>query len=182
MKCGQIEGKDIYLRLMGREDTERIIHWRNKEMVFRNFIYQKPFTHKGHENWIKTMIDTGKAVQFIICERVSGRPVGSVYLRDIDRTHNKAEYGIFIGEEDALGKSYGTQAALMMIKYAFEEEGLHKLMLRVLAENDRAVRSYEKAGFVREAYLRDEVFLDGRYRDVIYMAVLCEDNKGDISL
>ena len=177
MKCRQIEGKDIYLRLMGREDTDNIIRWRNKEIVFRNFIYQKPFTREGHENWIKTMIDTGKVVQFIICEREGGRPVGSVYLRDIDRTHNKAEYGIFIGEEDALGKGYGTQAASLMIKYAFEEEGLHKLMLRVLAENDRAVRSYEKAGFVKEAYLRDEVFLEGRYRDVIYMAAIREDEK-----
>ena len=177
MKCGQIEGKDIYLRPMTGEDTEDIIRWRNKEMVFRNFIYQKPFTRKGHENWIRTMIDTGKAVQFIICEKAGTRPVGSVYLRDIDRTHNKAEYGIFIGEEDALGKGYGTQAASLMIKYAFEEEGLHKLMLRVLAENDRAVRSYEKAGFVKEAYLRDEVFLEGRYRDVIYMAALHEDEK-----
>jgi len=64
-----------------------------------------------------------------------------------------------------------------MIKYAFEEAGLHKLMLRVLAENDRAVRSYEKAGFVKEEYLRDEVFLEGRYKDVIYMAVLREDEK-----
>mgnify|MGYP001086052120 CR=1 FL=1 len=55
MKCGQIEGKDIYLRLMTGEDTENIIRWRNKEMVLRNFIYQKPFTSKGHENWIKTI-------------------------------------------------------------------------------------------------------------------------------
>ena len=48
-------------------------------------------------------------------------------------------------------------------------------MLRVLAENARAKRSYEKAGFVQEAYLRDEVFLEGSYRDVILMAILKED-------
>lgn len=175
MKCRQIEGKDIYLRLMGREDTDDIIRWRNKESVFRNFIYQKPFTRKGHEEWMASMIETGKAIQFIICEKEGGKPVGSVYLRDIDRTHNQAEYGIFIGEETALGRGYGTQAASLMIKYAFEEEKLHKLKLRVLAENKRAIRSYEKAGFVREAYLRDEVFLEGCYKDVIFMALLCED-------
>ena len=101
-----------------------------------------------------------------------GKPVGSVYLRDIDRDHNKAEYGIFIGEKDALGKGYGTGAAKMMIEYAFKQEGIHKLMLRVLAENKRAIRSYEKAGFVEEAYLKEEVFLEGRYKDVIYMAVI----------
>lgn len=47
-------------------------------------------------------------------------------------------------------------------------------MLRVLAENKGAIRSYEKAGFVKEAYLRDEVFLEGKYKDVIYMAVINE--------
>lgn len=166
-----IEGQDIYLRLMDEKDTEDIIRWRNSEFVRRNFIYQKPFTKEGHENWIKTMIDTGKAIQFIICTK-AGRPVGSVYLRDIDHAHHKAEYGIFIGEKDALGCGYGTQAAKLMISYAFTRLKLHKLMLRVLAENKQAYRSYEKAGFVREAYLRDEVFLEGKYKDVIYMAVI----------
>lgn len=162
----------ISLRLMDKEDTDRIVTWRNQDFVRRNFIYQQDFTREGHEKWIRTMIDTGLAVQFMICIGEEQRPVGSVYLRDIDRTHKKAEYGIFIGEKDAWGQGYGTWAAKKMIAYAFEKEGLHKLMLRVLAENQGAIRSYEKAGFVREAYLRDEVFLEGQYKDVIYMAVI----------
>ena len=173
-----IEGQNIYLRLMKEEDTDNIIKWRNSDFVRRNFIYQKPFTREGHENWIRTMIDTGKVIQFMICTR-DNRPVGSVYLRDIDRTHNKAEYGIFIGEKDALGQGYGTEAARLMINYAFKELKLHKLMLRVLAENVKARRSYEKAGFVQEAYLKDEVFLEGKYKDVIYMAVI-HDEKADM--
>lgn len=167
-----MEEADIYLRPMDYADTDNIIRWRNTDFVRRNFIYRKPFTRQGHENWIKTMIDTGKAVQFIICTRKGDEPVGSVYLRDIDRNHNKAEYGIFIGEKQALGKGYGTQAARLMIAYAFGHAGLHKLMLRVLAENRQALRSYEKAGFVQEAYLEDEVFLEGCYKDIIYMAVI----------
>ena len=89
--------KDIYLRPMTGEDTDNIIKWRNTDFVRRNFIYQEPFTRQGHETWTRDMISTGKAVQFIICEKGTDRPVGSVYLRDIDRKHNKAEYGIFIG-------------------------------------------------------------------------------------
>ncbi len=170
-----MEGQDIYLRPMDGSDTDNIIKWRNTDFVRRNFIYQKPFTRQGHENWTKTMIDTGKAVQFIICTKEGDEPVGSVYLRDIDRNHNKAEYGIFIGEEQALGKGYGTQAARLMISYGFHRAGLHKLMLRVLAENGQALGSYEKAGFVKEAYLKDEVFLEGCYKDVIYMAVTNPD-------
>lgn len=171
----------ISLRLMDKEDTDRIVTWRNQDFVRRNFIYQQDFTREGHEKWIRTMIDTGLAVQFMICIGEEQRPVGCVYLRDIDRIHKKAEYGIFIGEKDAWGQGYGTWAAKKMIAYAFEKEGLHKLMLRVLAENQGAIRSYEKAGFVREAYLRDEVFLEGQYKDVIYMAVINEaESREDV--
>ena len=93
-----------------------------------------------------------------------------MYLRDIDREHRRAEYGIFIGEKGALGCGFGTQAAGLVLRYSFETLKLHKLMLRVLAGNVRARRSYEKAGFVQEAYLRDEVYLDGGFQDVILMA------------
>ncbi len=168
--------KDIYLREMTDEDEELIIKWRNTDFVRQNFIYRKPFTIEGHRGWVETMVKTGKVVQFIICTK-EGRPIGSVYLRDIDREHKKAEYGIFIGEEDALGKGYGTLAAEGMLAYAFEELKLHKVMLRLLEGNDRARKSYEKAGFVQEAYLKDEVFLDGEFRDVILMAQLAPESS-----
>lgn len=164
-----LNGQDIYLREMTDEDTELIVKWRNEEFVRRNFIYQKPFTMEGHQSWVETMVKTGKVVQFIICTK-ENRPVGSVYLRDIDKEHSKAEYGIFIGEKEALGCGYGTQAAKLMLTYAFKELKLHKVMLRVLAGNERAKKSYEKAGFIQEAYLKDEVRLKDGFKDVILMA------------
>lgn len=168
-------GEHIMLRPMEERDTQDIVRWRNTDFVRKNFIYQKPFTAKGHQHWIETMVRTGKVAQFMICpylpgEKTCNQAVGSVYLRDIDPVHHKAEYGIFIGEADALGQGYGTEAASLMLRYGFEELRLHKIMLRVLAENERAKHSYEKAGFRQEAYLKDEIFLDGTYRDVILMA------------
>lgn len=160
---------DIYLRPITEADTDLIVKWRNQDFVRENFIYQKPFTREGHLGWIDTMIKTGKVIQFMICTK-EDRCIGSAYLRDIDMTHKKAEYGIFIGEKDALSCGYGTQVAKLALQYAFKELGLHKVMLRVLAGNERAKRSYEKAGFVQEAYLKDEVCLENGYRDVILMA------------
>ena len=139
----------IYLRMMTREDTGRIVEWRNSDSVRRNFIYQKMFTRQTHEEWIRTHIETGNAVQMIICNIADDKPLGSVYIRDIDRRHNKAEYGIFIGESAARGRGIGTAAAKLMIRYCFEAEGLHRVYLRALADNHQAIRSYEKAGFVQ---------------------------------
>ena len=172
------EEAGIFLRPMTHGDTDLIIGWRNREDVRRNFIYQKPFTREGHENWIRTMIDTGRAVQMMICDISSGRALGSVYIRDIDREHNKAEYGIFIGEAEARGRGLGTAAAKLMLRYCFQEERLHRIYLRALAGNDRAVRSYEKAGFVKEACLKDDVFLNGEYCDIIWMAAIAPEECG----
>ncbi len=171
-----IEGEKVILRPMTPADTELVVNWRNQEYVRQNFIYQRPFTVSGHLKWTQTMIDTGQAVQFIIYEKQTNRPIGSTYLRDIDYEFQKAEYGIFIGEKNATGKGYGTEVARHMIEYAFFVLGLHKVSLRLFADNKAAEKSYKKAGFFKEAYLRDEVRIGGIYRDVVLMARICEEN------
>lgn len=168
------EAAGIYLRLMAGEDTDLIVSWRNSDAVRRNFIYQELFTRESHEQWIRTKVDTGVVVQMIICDIATDKPLGSVYIRDIDRTHHKAEYGIFIGEADARGRGVGTAAAKLMLRYCFEEERLHRVYLRVLSGNEAAMRSYKKAGFVKEGCLKDDVCLNGQYRDVIWMAAVNE--------
>ena len=168
------EKAGIYLRLMTREDTDLIVSWRNSDSVRRNFIYQELFTRESHENWIRTKVDTGQVVQMMICDSSTHTPLGSVYIRDIDRQHQKAEYGIFIGEETARGRGVGSATARLMLRYCFEEEKLHRVYLRVLAGNEAAIGSYENAGFVKEGYLKDDVCLNGQYRDVIWMAAINE--------
>lgn len=167
-----LTGEQIYLRPMAEEDTDMVVAWRNQDWVMKNFIYRAPFTREGHLQWIHTQIDTGRVVQFIICLKASDKPVGSVYFRDIDVTHHKAEYGIFLGEKEALGRGIGTEAAKLALQYAFSVLKLHRVMLRVLADNSRARKSYEKAGFKEEGRFREDVYLDGRYLDVIFMGIL----------
>ena len=168
----------VRLRSIERTDTELIVTWRNKESVKKNFLYQKDFTIQGHLKWMDEMVDTGKVVQFIIYDTIIGKPVGSVFLRDIDYINRKAEYGIFIGEEEEKEKRLRNTAAKLILEYGFKELGLHKIFLRVLSDNKLAIRSYEKAGFKKEGYFKDEILLDGRYRDLIFMAVICEPEEG----
>ena len=164
------KGEKVCLRLITPEDTDRIGAWRNNPRVRKCFIYRGEFSREVHENWIRNMVDTGKVVQFIICEKATGRPVGSVYFRDIDKTHNKAEYGIFIGEDDAVRKGYGTESCKLACDYAFTVMGLHRIFLRAYADNELSVASAEKCGCRQEALLREDVFVDGRYRDIVIMA------------
>lgn len=168
----QDKATGIYLRPIAYEDTEDIVAWRNSDGVRKNFIYQGLFTKESHENWMRTMVETGKVVQMMICMTDTDKAVGSVYIRDVDMQHRKAEYGIFIGAEECRGKGIGSAAARLMIQYSFEQLKLHRLYLRVYADNRRAIGSYEKAGFVREGYLKDDVCIDEIYRDIVWMAVV----------
>ena len=166
------EAVGIYLRPITRQDTKFIVAWRNSDAVRSRFIYREPFTEEGHEHWLETMVDTGKAIQMIVCDLATDQPLGSVFVRDVDRKHSKAEYGIFLGEEKARGRGIGTAAAKLMLRFCFVEEQFHRIYLRGLSDNVPAIRSYEKAGFVKEAHLRESVFLDEEYKDVVLMAIL----------
>lgn len=167
-----IEGKNVILRPITDEDTDHIIKWRNSDYVRRNFIYQTLFTPESHRQWLSEKVAKGLVKQFIIHSKAAGKDVGSVYLRDIDQVHKRAEFGIFIGEKDMIGHGIGSECIPLIVEYGFERLGLHKVFLRVLADNMIARRSYEKAGFMQEAYLKDEVCIHGEYKDLILMRIL----------
>ena len=167
----------MLLRPITDQDTDLIVQWRNTPEVRNNFIFQKPFTTEMHREWLKTKVNTGEVIQYIIEDRASAKPVGSVYFRDIDAANRSAEYGVFIGEAQARGKGIGSETASLFCRYGFEELGLHRISLRVLSGNEQAIRSYQNAGFQMEGIFRDMVFLQGKWRNVIFMACLEQEDK-----
>lgn len=171
-----ITGEQVCLRPITEADTDWIVRWRNTPSVMRNFIFREPFTPEMHRNWLATKVATRQVVQYMIEEKATGRPVGSVYFRDVDPVNHSAEYGIFIGEEDARGRGIGTETARLFTAFGFAHLGLHRISLRLLADNLPARRSYEKAGFAVEGTFHDMVLLDGRYRDVVFMAKLAGES------
>lgn len=164
-----IVGERIYLRKMRIEDTDQVIAWRNAPHVMEQFIYRTPLTRETHLEWIRTKVNTGKVQQFIICMKENDKGIGSFYLRDIDPEMRTAELGIFIGEQDALGRGYGTEAVRLGVSYGFQTLQLERIFLRVYSDNKKAVRNYEKNGFVWIKDRMETVERDGCSRTVIFM-------------
>lgn len=168
----RLAGERVWLRPITPEDTDDIIRWRNSDRVRPYFIYQKPFTREGHTEWLKDMIGSGRGYQFIIVDRERDMPVGSVYLRDYNREHNKIEYGIFVGERLSHGRGTGTEALRLATAFAFEQLGIHKVFGRIFSDNYPSLRVSEKAGYQKEALLREEVLVGGKYRDIVLVGQL----------
>lgn len=169
--------KGIALRSITEADTENVLRWRNSDKVRRYFNYQEPVTENEHASWLEHEVQNGHVHQFIVHSNDLGKDIGSVYLKNISETSRKAEYGVFFGEPEAIGKGYGTIVAKAMIDYAFNNLQLHKLYLQVHATNLRAIKCYEKAGFFTEAVLKDHVFVNGSYCDIVIMSILNDDSS-----
>ena len=172
-----IIGEKVILRPITREDTPLIVRWRNTPSVVKNFIFRERFTEEMHNRWLDTRVASGEVVQYIIVDKSENKPVGSVYFRNVNWQNRSAEYGIFIGEESARGKGLGSETARLFTDFGFDTLALHRICLRLLSGNDAAEKSYENAGFVREGVFRDMEYLDGQYRDVIFMAKLGKERE-----
>lgn len=165
-----IKGNNINLEPITDQFTSKIVQWRNSDNVKKFFLDRKPLTEDMHRSWLKNMVETGKTVQFIIFEKNS-RPIGTVYLRDIDYDNHNAEFGIYIGEDVERGKGYGSEALDLICKYGFSELKLHKIYLRVLTSNITAINVYKKMGFTEEGCMKDHIFVDGKYLSITNMAL-----------
>ena len=168
-------GKTIVsLRKITESDIPFIVKWRNSAFVSNNFVIRNAFTEENQKEWINNVVAKGKAIQYIILHDNS--PIGSVYIRDIDYIHRKGEFGIFIGERDFAGKGAGLIATRDILQIAFDELKLHRVYLRVFTDNISAIKTYEKAGFIKEGLLRDTVYVDGKFRDMFLMGIVNNEN------
>jgi len=172
-----IEGERVYLRSITRDDTGNIVKWRNQENVKQYFFYRGPFNKESHERWLTEKVDTGIVAQFIVCQKEDDRPIGCTYLRDIDYDNKKAEYGVFLGEEGVRGKGIGKEILKLTLKYAFENLELHRVYARVREDNMPSLCSFLNCGFEKEALLRESVYCDGKYLNVVILGIINENKK-----
>ena len=103
------------------------------------------------------------------------RLIGTCAFSQLDAENGSALYHITIGEKDAWGHGYGTEATRLMLDHAFETLGLHRIGLSVFAFNERAIRAYLSCGFVIEGRAREAIWRDGRWWDEVTMSVLESD-------
>jgi len=165
------KGAQTYIRPITYDDTDLIVKWRNQDNVRRYFFFREDFTEEMHLNWMKTKVETGEVVQFIICNIDDGRPIGCTYYRDIDINNGTAEYGVFLGEENARGHGIGKEVLALTLKYGWEKLGLTKVTSRAILTNDASVQSFLHSGFAIDSVVHDVPCSDGEKTDMVLMSI-----------
>lgn len=174
-----IQGERVFLRPFEPTDAELYRRWRAdaEPMALAGWTPRAPLSlAQSAARMDRIATDQGKDYYtFVICLLADERPIGEVLLADFDRRNGSALLGIFIGEVDEWGKGYGTDAVTAIVGFGFAELRLERIWLNVWTENPRALRSYEKAGFVLEATLRNDRYEGGRYTSGHVMSILRDE-------
>jgi len=103
---------------------------------------------------------------------LEGRCIGTARLHPLDEANRRARYAIGLFDATARSQGYGTEATRLVLRYAFEELCLHRVDLRVLAHNARAIACYAKCGFQREGVEREGAFIADEWQTDVMMSIL----------
>jgi methionyl-tRNA formyltransferase len=147
----------------------------NSEPLISNYPFY-PILENNFECWFNRAISNrSDVVIFVIEELQSKRAIGICQLLNINWIHRSAELQIRFGNEEYLGRAYGSQSVRMLCHFGFHDLNLHRIYLHVFCTNHRAIRAYEKCGFKKEGILREAAFIDGKWLDVLIMGLLKTD-------
>lgn len=167
-----LEGSNVRLRPPYADDADMRFalgnHAEIAEMYGVDKDNIKPITREGAMRWLQRLSDHPHA--WVI--EINGAFAGEIRLDNVNSQDRRAMMAIGINNPALLGKGFGTEAITLLLRHAFAEMKLHRVGIRVLAYNKRAIRAYEKCGFVVEGRERETAYVNGNWHDDIMMGVL----------
>lgn len=164
-----IAGERVQLREIEEEDLEVIVAWRNDPEILKWLFSYLPLCMSKQRTWYKTYVEDD--TQQIFAVEVGKKSVGTVGLSHIDYRNQRAELGILM-DKNWQKKGIGREALNLLIEFAWNEMNLRKIKALVLKENEAAIKLYKSCGFVEEGVLKEEIYKNGEFKDVIVMALM----------
>ena len=173
MEIKQLTGKNIILRAPKISDIDdRYQSGRHPEIIHmyggdtRNI---NPYQFEDAKRWYQNSLTSNT---WII--EYNQKCIGHVRL-SIDEANKRARYAIGIHDPENLNKGFGTEATQLILDYAFKILKLHKVDLKVLAYNKRAIACYQKCGFLIEGIDREGALIEDKWESDLMMSILADE-------
>lgn len=172
-----IKGKIVTLRQMTRNDMQMICDMFN-DPELENLVvgWAFPLSLEQQQRWYDNNIDDNRNFRFVV-ETADDGAIGIATLVDIDWKNRRAMHGIKLANSDNRAKGIGTDVVMAIMRYAFDELGLHRLDGAWFDFNTLSVNLYKKCGWKEEGVRREYVYKRGGWRDLTVVGVLESDYR-----
>ncbi|TXT58572.1 MAG: Spermidine N(1)-acetyltransferase [Promethearchaeota archaeon] len=171
-----IKGRNVDLVPQSKNNIDQYANWVNDEEVRRLSRNMVPVIKEDIKKWIEPSdVHPKETIYFEIYHKKEKRPIGNVGFNNINWVQRKGEIGLTIGDKNLWGKGLATEAVNLILEYGFGELNLRKIKAGIFEPNIGSVKAAEKAGFKREAVLKNEIYIDGRHYSAFRYAIFKED-------
>lgn len=179
-----ITGTKVELRPVSLEDFKRTYEWRNDEEfakmgagadLFRYSHVSLDQIDAAYEKEIKQADKREKGEFSIYTQDGKAKHIGFILYRELNIVSRRCTIGMGIGVKEYWSKGFGSDALKTLARYMFQTMNLNRVQLDTWSGNERAIRSYEKCGFIVEGRMRSHSFVDGKYYDTVVMGLLKEE-------
>ena len=170
----QLTDNTLILRKPAQGDLEQRLSYGNNPEILRMFGHDSttlPPSHSEVKEWLASI--TNAPYSWIV--EYENRLVGEAKLHSLNMDDKRARYAIGLYDPSKLGIGLGKNVTQLILEYAFNELHLHRVDLRVLTYNMRAIKCYQKCGFIIEGRERESALVDGEWHDDLIMAILAKD-------
>lgn len=166
----------MVLRRHVPENLAAFRRWYADPEIARLARYQEgPMRPEEIDRFFQARVIGPESLAMAIHERTTDRLIGTCALSQMDADNGSAMFHITIGERDAWGRGFGTEATRLMVDHAFGTLKLHRVSLSVFEFNERAIRAYAACGFMAEGRAREAIWRDRRWWDEVTMSILESD-------
>ena len=172
-------GKNVVLRELQMSDASSLFAMLTTEEVSR-FISPPPTSVEGFERfiaWTLRQRSAGTYACFAVTLQGYDTAIGIFQVRETEPGFGTAEWGFAIGSA-FWGTGLFQDGAELVVKFAFETLGVHRLEARAAVKNGRGNAALQKLGAVQECVLRKSFHKNGEYLDQILYAMLDTDWRG----
>jgi RimJ/RimL family protein N-acetyltransferase len=149
---------------------DNAVAWINDPEVTQHLSFGDfPMTRLAERSWFEERSKPCETDISLAIETLDGRNIGFSGMFAISWRHGTATTGTMIGDRDSWGKGFGTDAARLRNRYAFDVLGLRMLYSEVYEGNDRSLRMLLKAGYLECGRRPKRIWKRGAYRDEILL-------------
>jgi len=165
----------IKLRRVLKTDLEYFRDWRNSPEIWKNNTQFTFLNMKNQKKWFKSLSKKDSKKEMFTIVNSKNMPVGICGLTNLDPIEKSGKVAIIIGEINVQSKGIGTQGLKLLLEYGFKKKKLHRIEAEVLEFNKKSLSFFQKFNFKKEVRLRNYLFRDNRWWDMIVFSKIISD-------
>jgi RimJ/RimL family protein N-acetyltransferase len=165
-----LEGKNVNLRIMEKEDLPLLKEWVNNLEFEGKY---EPISQETKAD-LEKQYDQLKGGQWFFIEKKDGKKIG--YIAHYFVHEERMELGYALAPNER-GKGYGSEAIKIMVDYLFMSKQIVRIQAEINPKNTASQRALEKAGFEKEGILRKSFFSRGEWIDTAVFSILREEGR-----